>query len=186
MRRTMLTVVLAALLCAAAAGVYADSVKVDVSTQLTASVYAVHWTTNPSVVYRPANLGFGAGVKTYVGLGYEALFIGPYARFEAGPFYFGAGPLFLPVQPTDGTWATVTNGVSFIGLVGLHIPIVPIGPGRLGIDTGIDISITPSPIIESDTGNIIADILSTIVTTALGGVVNATKVNIGVYYSFGF
>lgn len=159
-------------------------VKIDLSTQFSSSIFAAHLSVTPSAVYRFGPLGVGAGIKTYVGLGHDAVYLGPYVRGEIGWFYLGAGPLVLLRQPTGSEWATFAEGLTVLVPAGAQIPLMPIGPGRLGVDLGAEFSLTPSKAIIAESDSIIGTILGSIVATTFGVVMNTIKLNVGLYYSF--
>ncbi|MFW5783473.1 MAG: hypothetical protein ACOCY8_03035, partial [Spirochaetota bacterium] len=104
-------------------------------------------------------------------------------HLELGWLYFGAGPLVLFEQPSGSDWATLSDSVSFIGLAGFEIPLVELGPGHLGIDTGVDIAITPAPVFDPEADNIFAQIIGAIAGTVAHAVVNSIKANVGIVYT---
>lgn len=130
-------------------------------------------------------LSLGLGIKSYLGLNYDAFFLAPYVRAELGWFYLGAGPLFLLQQPTDPAITRIENDVSFLATAGIAIPIWKHDYGRLVFTTGLDVSATPSRVISPDTDNIIAKILITIFATSINFIANSIKFNIGLgYYQY--
>ena len=161
----------------------AGPVHVALATQLTASVFAAHVSVNPSVAYRFGLLGAGAGVKAYRGLGHDGFYVGPYGRIELGWFYLGAGPFFLLRQPSGDDWVQVDGGTSFIGLAGIQVPLARLGPGQLALDTGIDFSVTPSKLIESESDSFVGALIGSIVATIVGAAANSLKANVGLAYS---
>jgi len=158
-------------------------IKVDLSTGLTSSIFAAHWSVTPSAVYRFGIFGVGAGIKNHFGIGHDAFYLGPYVRGEIGWFYLGLGPLFLLQQPSGSEWAEFTEGVTVIVPAGFQIPFLPVGPGRLGVDVGLDFSLTPSKVVITESDNIFATIIGSIVATTFGVVMNAIKVNAGLFYT---
>ena len=158
-------------------------VKVDLSAGVTSSIFAAHWNVTPSAVYRFGIFGVGAGLKTHFGIGHDALYLGPYVRGEIGWFYLGLGPLFLLQQPSGSEWAQLDDAVSVIVPTGFQIPLVPIGPGRLGVDLGLDFSLTTTRVLTAESDSIIGTIIGTIVATTFGAVMNSFKANAGVFYT---
>jgi len=186
----MLVVLVAAALSAQTASTGAsdrasgNGVKLDVSTQVTPSIFAAYWSMNPSAAYRFGRFGVGAGVKSFVGLSHPGIYLGPYLRLEYGWFYLGAGPLFLFEQTPQFGWATVDGDRSSLGLVGASIPVVKLGPGSLGIDAGLEFSITsPKIAVSSDAVNFFTNTLTTMISSDWGFAVSATKLNVGILYS---
>jgi hypothetical protein len=187
MERTLVALLLAVLVVAAAVGQVQDDarpVKVDLSAGLTSSVFAAHWSVTPSAVYRLGRFGLGAGLKSHFGIGHDAFYLGPYARGEIGWFYFGIGPLFLLRQPTGSEWAEIDMAATVIVPAGFQIPFLPLGPGRLGVDLGLDFSLTPSRVLVTESDNIFAAIIGSIVATTAGVVMNTIKANAGLFYTF--
>ena len=158
-------------------------VKVDLSAGLTSSIFAAHWSITPSAVYRFGIFGVGAGIKNHFGIGHDAFYLGPYVRGEIGWFYLGLGPLFLLQQPSGSEWAEFTEGVTVIVPAGFQIPFLPVGPGRFGVDVGLDFSLTPSKVVVAESDSIIGTIIGSIAATIVGTVANAIKVNAGLFYT---
>lgn len=158
-------------------------VKVDLSAGFTSSIFAAHWSVTPSAVYRFGIFGVGAGMKAHFGIGHDALYLGPYVRGEIGWFYLGLGPLFLLQQPSGSEWARLDDGVSVIVPSGFQIPLVPVGPGRLGVDLGLDFSLTTTRVLTAESDSVIGTIIGTIVATTFGAVMNSFKANLGVFYT---
>lgn len=187
MKRILVALLVAVLVVGAAVGQARDDagpVKVDLSAGLTSSVFAAHWSVTPSAVYRLGWFGLGAGLKSHFGIGHDALYLGPYARGEIGWFYLGIGPLFLLQQPEGSEWGEIERGATVIVPAGFQIPLLPLGPGRLGADLGLDFSVTPPKVVVDEYDNIFATIIASIAATVVGAVVGTIKVNAGLFYSF--
>ena len=196
MRRVTALFVLIALVAVAAVGQDAPTADVttgdssditlDLGAHYTASVFTGLWGVNVSGVYQLGALGAGGGLKSFFGVGHEAVYLAPYGRLELGWLYFGLGPLVLLQQPTDSGWASPATPVTFLGTAGMGIPLIPVGPGYLGLDLGTDLSVTPFPVPDAEsTGNIIADFFAAIATGTVAAVVNTFKVSGGVFYTVG-
>jgi hypothetical protein len=162
----------------------ASGLKLEVGTQVTSSIFATYWTLNPSAAYRFNRLGVGAGMKSWVGVSHEGIYIGPYARFELGWFYLGLGPLFLFRQTPVFGWATVDGDRSSFALVGAGIPLLRLGAGRIGIDAGLEFSISaPKIAVAYESENFITNTITSLVTSDWGFVASAVKLNVGLVYS---
>lgn len=187
MKRGIIAVLILVIFGGWAFGQAADDpgpVKVDLSTGLTSSIFAAHWSITPSAAYRFGIFGVGAGFKTHVGIGHEALYLGPYVRGEIGWFYLGVGPLFLLQQPSGTEWARLDDAISVIVPAGFQIPLLPVGPGRLGVDLGLDFSLTTTRVLSAESDSVIGTIIGTIVATTFGAVMNSFKATAGVFYTF--
>ena len=158
--------------------------EAEVGVGLTASIFASYVSANVSVVHKPEFFGIGGGAKAMIGIAQRDLYVAPYGRLELGWLYFGVGPLFAIQEPDD--FVQLDGKVSFFSTLGFGIPIDSIANGKLILDFGVDASITPSPILVADSGNPIADLFATIIVTALGALLNAVKVNVGLGYAAGF
>ena len=186
MKRAIIVALMLVVACGAVLAQPTDDpgpVKVDLSAGFTSSIFAAHWSVTPSAVYRFGIFGVGAGVKSHFGIGHDAFYLGPYVRGEIGWFYLGLGPLFLLQQPSGSEWAEFTEGVTVIVPAGFQIPLLPLGPGRLGVDLGLDFSLTPSRVLVAESDSIIGTIIGSIVATTFGVVMNSVKANAGVLYT---
>lgn len=186
MKRGIVAALVVVLVAGAAVAQTQDNlgpVKIDVSTGITSSIFAAHWSVTPSAVYRFGIFGIGAGVKSHFGIGHDAFYLGPYVRGEIGWFYLGLGPLILLQQPSGSEWARLDDGVSVIVPSGFQIPLVRVGPGRLGVDLGLDFSLTTTRVLTTESDSVIGTIIGTIVATTFGAVMNSFKANAGLFYS---
>lgn len=163
-----------------------SDVTLDLGAHYTASVFTGLWGVNVSGVYQLGAFGAGGGLKSFFGVGHQAVYLAPYGRLELGWLYFGLGPLVLLQQPAESGWASPELPVTFMGTAGLGIPLIPVGPGHLGLDLGMDLSVTPFPVPDTEsTGNFIADFFAAIAVGTVGAVVNTFKVSGGVFYTVG-
>jgi hypothetical protein len=158
--------------------------EAELDVGFTTSIFASYVSANVAVVHKPALLGGGAGAKAMLGITQRDFYVAPYGRLELGWLYFGAGPLLLIKQPED--FAQIDGFVSLFTTLGFGIPLDDIANGKLMLDLGVDASLTPSPVIAADSGNAFADILATLIVTALGAVLNTVKLNVAVGYAAGF
>lgn len=153
--------------------------------QLSPSLNFNHLSVDAFGLITTENFGLGLGVKTFLGLNYDAFFLAPYIRAEFGWFYLGAGPLFLLQQPTDPSIVRIEGNTSFLAMTGITIPIWKHDYGRLVFTTGLDFSITPSRVLSLNTDNFLASILLAIFATSINIILNSIKLNIGLgYYQY--
>ena len=181
--RTLALVLLIVTVASVSAQEEPGPVRLGLSAQVTASVFAVQPTLNTYGAYRFGAFGLGAGLKTWFPGTYTGLFLAPHARVELGWFYLGGGPLILLEQADSPEWTTLDTNTTYFATLGLEIPVIRFGSAQIGVDTGFDFSVTPSPVIVTDTGNFFADFIATIVTTVVGAAANTIKGNLGISYS---
>ncbi|TVR61252.1 MAG: hypothetical protein EA426_03680 [Spirochaetaceae bacterium] len=129
-----------------------NTFRFDFTTAYTVSVEQHHITVTPALTRRIGQIGFGAGLKAYIGIGHEGRYLTPHARFEifdvvvisppdggpssTGSLYIGLGPSIMVVPPETPRGAL---GGTML-LVGLHNPVLPAGPGYVALDLGLEIS----------------------------------------------
>ncbi len=185
MKRLWIVLVLALSVIASAAAQFQQTAnEAEIGVGLTASVFTSYASVNLSVVHKPGFFGIGGAAKAMVGIAQRDFYVATYGRLELGWLYLGVGPLLVIRQPAD--FLPIEGMISFFSTLGLGIPVDSIANGKLVLDFGVDVSLTPSPILVADSGNPIADLFATIIVTALGAILNSLKVNIGLAYAAGF
>ncbi|HON89278.1 MAG TPA: hypothetical protein PK025_09155 [Spirochaetales bacterium] len=153
--------------------------------QMASSIFFSHLAFDTFGLISGELLRFGAGVKTFIGLNYNAIFLAPYVRAEFGWFYMGAGPLFLLKQPEDPSIVNIENSISFLLFNGVAITVWKHDYGRLVFTLGLDASITPNPYISINTGDFARDILFAILIYPIAFISHAIKLNAGLgYYQY--
>lgn len=160
--------------------------EAELGVGFTASIFASYASAVLNVVHKPQLFGVGAGGKLMVGLGQRDFYAATYGRIELGPLYLGLGPLFLIRQPPEDEFVNTSELISLFSTLGLGLPLDSIANGNLVLDVGVDASLTPSPILVSDTGDIIGDFFASLIATTIGAIFNTVKVNLGLAYAAGF
>ena len=166
------------------------SVRIDAGMGIAASIYSAYITVTPEVLYDFGFFALGGGVKTYFGLPFADIYTAPYIMAELGWFYIGIGTSFMVKEPDPDTSETgfaipeADSGLLPFGTIGLGLQIIPVGPGKLGVDVGVDFITSASPVeIVDDSESIIGDILGTLLSTAISAIVNSAKLGGSLFYS---
>ena len=159
--------------------------QTGVSIQYTSSFVFNHLSVDAFSLFNLGQVGIGFGLKGYVGLDYEAIFLGTYARVELGWFYLGIGPLFILEQPEDPTFMIIDKGISVLCFSGAALPVLEHEHGKLVVIANLEASITPFPIVSPDTGDLFLDIFIGVFGTMINQMFSTIKFNIGLgYYGY--
>lgn len=176
-------------------------IRVEVSTAFTTSAEQMHVTATTGVTYQTGRVGFGAGVRGYLGLGHDGIYIAPHARVEfhdivgfdlpgapaadnqdraRGLLYLAAGPLFIAHPPELP--ANAAGGVML--LVGTYAPIARVGRGSLGLDLGLELSPPPRAARSDSTGDAVVDLIVGAWNALAGSARHRWKVSLGLTLAY--
>lgn len=138
-----------------------------------AAIGAVYAAPSVGLAWQPDFWGVGLEVRGLVNAVQPDLYLVPFLEGRIGWFFLGIGldlPLVLPqpVSPSDLIPALTA---------GFDIPIVPIGPGRMGATVSADAILTL--ILASGSRSTLGDVLGSILLTLFGTV----KATAGLHYS---
>ncbi len=170
-------------------GAFRGSFSVGVS----ASVYQSFFTVSPALFYDFGLPALGGGAKIQFGMAYADIYAAPYLGAELGWVYLHGGFNFLVKGPDPAASAngfvvpqTGEDGDMFLPYLALGIapPLFKAGPGSLGLDIGLAIAPSASPVeIQDGADNILGDILATMLGTVFGAVFNLIKLGLSLSYT---
>lgn len=191
--KKMIVIILFLLL---AAGLFAadPGIRVDVDAGPALSLFSVYLNATPAVMYDFGLPAVGIGLRNYIGLSFGDIYTAPHALVELGWFYAGFGASFMLKAPNPETNEAgfaipepdEEEGPGFLPFLTLGIapPLVPLGPGKLGLDIYADFLATASPVVVAeDPENPVGSIIGTIFITAITAVYNMFKFGVSVTYS---
>jgi len=142
-------------------------------------------------------LGVGAEAGIHSGLTYQDLHSTGYLFLKLGGFYIGGGvslEMADSMLPADSEYDTFSTIEMFHPAVtmGLLIPIIQLGPGKLGVNLSLDWFVTDIPIYyleQEEDESIIAYIIKQIVSglgQTVAGVIASGKLGVELSYTFAF
>jgi hypothetical protein len=151
------------------------------SISLGSSIATQYLSVHPAFVWKPSFFGLGIGVKNFLGLNYADIYMAPYARIELSWFYLGGGASLSVKGPYDPTGIVIdVPTVSLFATTGLAVPIIPLGPGKLGLDISLDFFI--SSIEVDDPDSIEEALFVTPFAVGLATILTMPKLTAGVHY----
>jgi len=135
---------------------------------------------NVSFTWQPGRIGVGVDLRSLVGLRDGDVYGLACVDARIGRFFYIGGGLCVPISYGDSGAASSSESVTPALTLGFDIPIISIGPGKLGINAGMDYLITWDTLTnDNDLG------------AALGNAIwaptyGAIKADIGLIYSLSF
>ncbi len=155
------------------------------SISLGSSIATQYVSVHPAFVWKPSFFGIGIGVKSFLGLNYADIYAAPYGRIELSWFYIGAGASLSVKGPFDPAGIVIdVPTASFFATAGLAAPIIPLGPGKLGLDISLDFFI--SSIEVDDPESIEEALFVTPFAVGLAAILTMPKLTAGVHYVVSF
>jgi len=170
-----------------------QGLRVDAGAGVYGSIHSSYISVNPELLYDFGFFAVGGGVNTIYGLSFSDFYLAPYAEVELGIFYIDGGFIFALNEPNpdavSGGYIIPQSeaGLTPYFMLGIDAPILPLGPGELGIDVALGIMPTASPVIVVDSSeNFIANIIGTIFVSIFSAAVDTVKIGASIYYTVTF
>jgi hypothetical protein len=149
----------------------------------------------PSVraMYDMGALGAGAELKYTHNLKYNDSYFLGLGIVELGPLYLGIGFAAKLTSAHDPTgeyyFATPASGVTLAFTGGTLFKPIPLGPGKLGFNAGLDIFASDTPIKSTDVSNpseLIGALFVQGIASGFNAIFNLFKINLGINYTIEF
>jgi hypothetical protein len=177
MRKSVLFIVI--LLCCAVSAFAAEGdssqVFLTAKADLTACLFSAYATPAVSLVWQPKILGIGAEARGLIGLADGDVYLVALGLVKVWWFYAGVG-IDLPVSYGSTGMSISSDGLLPAITLGLDAPLWQIGPGKLGINAGVDFILTA---IAADSEDPFGAAIGSLIMTVYGSV----KADIGITYS---